>query len=115
MLQRILDALPAYRYQVRNELKTQAGIAQVLGQNAIAFERERIELADRFDFFVDGIVIEVKRAGSFAEALRQAERYCQSRIVTAVVLASTKSWPPGLAATFNQKPVHVVRLPGLGL
>ena len=112
MLQRILDALPGYHYAVSNELKTQAGIAQVLDVHGIAFTRERIEGADRFDFFVDGVVIEVKRAGSFPEALRQAERYCQSPIVTAVVLASTRGWQPGLAATFNEKPVHVVNLPG---
>lgn len=108
----ILEVLPRYRYAITNEYKTQLGIAEVLALHEIAFVREHVEGGDRFDFLCGaGVVIEVKRDGSYSEALRQAERYCQSRAVETVILATTKGWPRD-AVSFNGKPVHVVHLPG---
>jgi len=112
-LQQILEALPRYRYIVANEIKTQRGVAEVLEQHGIAFDREHVEENDRYDFLcTGGVVVEVKRALTYSTALRQAARYCRAPAVTAVVIATTRPWPEGAVATFNEKPVHVVRLPG---
>lgn len=115
-LKQVLELLRSHGYQLSSEQKVQAGIAVVLEEHGIAFEREVARGADRFDFLCDsGVVIEVKIAGSYSEALRQGARYCRHDDVTAVVLASTRRWSGlGRAATdpvfFHGKPVHTVQL-----
>lgn len=111
LLDLITDALPAYRYRISAEMGLQNGIATVLTEHRIPFKRELIAGNDRYDFFCDGVVIEVKRDGSFSEVLRQVERYCKSPTVDAVVIASSKRWP-NEPVTFHGKPVRVLHLTG---
>lgn len=111
LLDLIADALPAYRYRISAEMGLQNGIAAVLTEHRIPFKREHVAGSDRYDFFCDGVVIEVKRDGSFAEVLRQVERYCKSPNVQAVVIASSKRWP-NEPLMFHAKPVRVLHLSG---
>lgn len=123
VLEAIIDRLPRYRYAFTGETQLHTGIADVLGREGIAFEREVIAGANRFDFLCGddatlgaGVVIEAKIKGSFAEALTQVARYCEVPDVSAVVLVTTRTW--GLAPQargtleFHGKPVRVVKLYG---
>ena len=47
---------------------------------------------NRADFWLDGLVIEVKVAGSLADALRQVGRYISLPQVRGVLLATTERW-----------------------
>lgn len=113
-LRRILELLPQYGYTLSDEIKLQDGIADVLSTNEMQFQREVTLGSDRFDFLCEGgVVIEAKVAGTYSEALRQAERYCQHEEVSAVVIASTRSWRVGRAdGVLHGRPVHVVPLRG---
>jgi hypothetical protein len=74
-------------------VKLHEAIAEVLDQAGISFEREHIlDAKNRADFWLDGLVIEVKVDGTLAEALRQVDRYIHLPQVTGVLLASTQRW-----------------------
>ena len=89
--------LQAAQYLFANEARLHELIAQVLADAGFEFTREhRIDANNRADFWLDGIVIEVKVDGSLAAASRQCLRYAALPGVRGVLLASTCSWARGL-------------------
>ena len=74
------------------------------------FEREVVAGADRFDFAAEGLVVEVKVAGSPATVLRQLLRYADRPDVEGLVLVSTKASLGAVPAEMMGKPVAVARL-----
>lgn len=115
LLRSIVETLPRYRYRFADEAQLQAGIADVLVQAGIPFEREHVAgPRDRFDFLVPGgIVIEAKTQGSLSQALSQVRRYAARPDVSAVVLVACRFW--ATASPVDElygKPVRLVRLKG---
>ncbi|HGM7877007.1 TPA: hypothetical protein ACKRQV_001276 [Pseudomonas aeruginosa] len=101
-LSRVAHLLGGYLYRYSSEVKLHEAIAEVLDQAGIIFERERIlDAKNRADFWVDGLVIEVKVDGTLSEALRQVDRYIHLPQVTGVLLASTQRWA---AAPLKDRP-----------
>ncbi|GHH52455.1 hypothetical protein [[Pseudomonas] boreopolis] len=85
--------LGGFRYRYGSEAQLHDRLAEVLGAHNCAFQRERrLDAASRVDFWVDGIVIEVKVGGTVGAALRQAHRYAMCPEVQGVIIASTERW-----------------------
>lgn len=115
LINRIVVALPRYGYRFSNEIVFQDGIAKVLNDEQIAFQREYVAgPADRFDFFIEGgVVIEAKIKGSFSQAARQVMRYAERDDVSAVILAATRYWAAAgqnFKDTYNGKPARLLKL-----
>lgn len=89
----IARQLGAYLYRYGNEVQLHVSLAEVLSSHGHAFQREYVlDARNRADFWLDGLVVEVKVDGTYAQALRQCDRYLHLPQVTGVLLASTKSW-----------------------
>lgn len=106
------------RFRYANEYDLQAGIAQVLGAEGHAFEREVTlgTLASRIDFVVRSSTItgiEVKVGGSFADLVRQLQRYAITKQVDALLVVSTKATHGQLPETIGDVPVEVLIIGGL--
>lgn len=94
LLVRLHNDLPHYGFAFTNEVQFHEGLATVLTNLGVSFQREFVAgERDRFDFLCEGgLVIEAKIKGSFSEALRQVDRYCQRDDVHAVLIVATKLW-----------------------
>lgn len=78
-------------FKAVDELALQDEIARVLGAGGFAFEREvRLSDADRIDFLVGDIGLEVKTAGTRTQVIRQLHRYAQHERIGELVLATTR-------------------------
>lgn len=112
-LKRVTEALAAHHYRYASEAQLHKAISQVLAQLAIPFEHEKIAGEDRFDFYADGLVLEVKINGSYSEALRQVDRYCQRPDVQAVAVVTSKAWGYVKGEhTLSGKPVWLIKVRG---
>lgn len=110
----VIAQINRYRYRVGNEIALQDGLATALTQSNIAFEREvSLSERDRPDFVLEnGLLIEVKIKGSFAQLLRQCARYAKHDCVKAILVAGTPFWIPTLPAEVSGKPLYHLRLIG---
>jgi len=85
--------LGGFRYRYGSEVQLHEVMASVLTTAGHPFEREyRLDARNRADFWIDGLVIEVKVDGSLSAALRQVGRYIALPQVRGVLLASTERW-----------------------
>lgn len=113
-LQKLSRLLGGYSYRYGSEIQLHESLGQVLTAGGYKFEHERIlDAKNRADFWLDGIVIEVKIDGSLAEALRQVDRYIGLDHVTGVILASTERWAERTLKdrpAWSGKPFHMTRL-----
>ncbi|NWA11927.1 hypothetical protein [Pseudomonas gingeri] len=113
-LNNLANLLGRYSYRFSSEVNLHARLATVFEAEGIEFERERImDARNRADFWVDGIVIEVKIDGSMPEALRQVDRYINLPDVQGVILAGTPRWAAEQLKekpTWQDKPFQMVRL-----
>lgn len=92
-LRQVEGILSAYAYRFGSEVQLHERLAQVLGDAGVSYVREKVlDARNRADFWLDGIVIEVKIDGSLPEALAQVGRYINLPDVHGVLLASTKHW-----------------------
>jgi hypothetical protein len=118
-LRRIVQELPRFSYRFGDEVELHQGIAKVLTDAGIAFEREVVaSKQDRFDFLcTGGVVIEAKVHGALMPAIDQCSRYAALPDVHSVVLATTRFWagmrPLKADAQLNGKPILVVKLKGM--
>lgn len=98
-LNTLRSRLQAVQYRFSNEVGLHDLIALVLDGAGFTYEREyRIDAENRADFWIDGVVIEVKVDGALEAAWRQCRRYAKLPRVRGVLLASTCSWARGHAA-----------------
>lgn len=114
LLRRLESDLPRYRFSFVDEKQLHDGLATVLTEIGIPFEREHVASEnDRLDFFLYGsVAIEVKTNGSLSDALHQIDRYCGLDAVQAVIVAHTKAWHSAAVhrMTIREKPVLFVKL-----
>jgi hypothetical protein len=103
--------LRCHRYAHNNEKQLQDGIECVFRLKQVEFEREfSLSAADRPDFMVGDIAVEVKIKGSRHDVLRQIFRYAEHVTVAGIVVVSTKACHRGLPEKLNGKPVVMVSL-----
>ncbi|WP_337055018.1 hypothetical protein [Pseudoxanthomonas sp. USHLN014] len=104
--------LGGVRYRYGSEVQLHEVMAQVLA--GTGFQREyRLDAKNRADFWLDGLVIEVKVDGSAGDALRQVGRYIELPHVQAVLLAGTPMWastPLPKRPEWGGKPFAMIRL-----
>lgn len=104
--------LGGVRYRYGSEVQLHEVMAQVL--DGTGFQREyRLDEKNRADFWLDGLVIEVKVQGSAGDALRQVGRYIELPHVHAVLLAATPMWastPLPKRPEWGGKPFAMTRL-----
>lgn len=103
-----------FNYRYGNEVQLHEALAEVLTMAGYAFEREYVlDAKNRADFWLDGLVIEVKVDGALSEALRQVDRYIALPQVKGVLLASTQRWAAqqlDARPAWQGKPFQMVRL-----
>jgi hypothetical protein len=104
--------LHSAQFHFSNEYDLQAGIAKLLTDEGVAFEREvRINKQDRLDFLTAaGIAIEVKVDGTLASVTRQLYRYATRPEVNQIILVTTRSKHRQLPQAINGKPLYLVQL-----
>lgn len=110
-LSHICKVFSAYRYNFQDEISLQDGMAIALERSEIAFEREvRLDARNRPDFMIGSVAVEVKIKGTFAEFLRQANRYLALEQISALIVVGTPKWMPAVPVTLLGKPIYTVRL-----
>ncbi|WP_251473657.1 hypothetical protein [Stenotrophomonas lactitubi] len=106
--------LAGFGYRYGSEIQLHEVLATVLDRAGHAHVREyRMDANNRADFWLDGLVIEVKVAGSLADALRQVGRYITLPQVRGVLLVTTERWGErSLVArpAWQGKPFNIIRL-----
>ncbi|MEE9891415.1 MAG: hypothetical protein PBU96_18880 [Stenotrophomonas geniculata] len=106
--------LAGFGYRYGSEVQLHEVLATVLDNAGHAHVREyRLDASNRADFWLDGLVIEVKVAGSLADALRQVGRYISLPQVRGVLLATTERWgerPLVARPAWQGKPFNIIRL-----
>ncbi len=109
----VVLALRKRRFNYSGEKELQEGVEQVLSEEAIPFEREKIlpDGAGTIDFLVDGrIGIEIKIKGSPSEVTRQLLRYCECVQVGELVLVTARVTLGKLPPEILGKKLTVVNL-----
>lgn len=93
MLRIIARLIQMNRFQLTDEKRTQAQIAEIFTAAGVKFDREvRLSDADIVDFMVDGeIAIEVKIKGQRKAIYRQLERYSLHGCVKQIMLVTSVS------------------------
>ena len=106
--------LARFGYRYGSEVQLHEVLATVLDNAGHAYLREyRLDASNRADFWLDGLVIEVKVAGSLADALRQVGRYINLPQVRGVLLVTTERWgerPLVARPAWQGKPFNIIRL-----
>lgn len=109
----LCDLLASHRYRIQDEASLQSGIEQVLRAAHHSFIRESVlDPANRPDFQLEGLAVEIKIKGSFAAFMRQARRYLEKPEIEALLVVGTPRWVPQVPAQFLGKPIYSVRLTG---
>ena len=106
---RVVQLVERNRCSLQDEKRTQVDLAKVFAEDGLNASREhRLSTNDIPDFFVDGVVIEVKIKGQRTAIYRQIERYCMHPEVKGIVLVTSKSilLPPSI----NGLPARVASL-----
>lgn len=106
--------LAGFGYRYGSEIQLHEVLSTVLNKEGHAHVREyRLDASNRADFWLDGLVIEVKVAGSLADALRQVGRYINLPQVRGVLLVTTERWaerPLVARPAWHGKPFNIIRL-----
>lgn len=113
-LSALSNHLSGFLYRYGHEIQLHEAMETVLIEAGYQVQRERVlDAKSRADFWIDGIVIEVKVGGSLSAALRQVDRYISHPDVHGVVLASTERWaaqPLVERPAWGGKPFQMARL-----
>jgi hypothetical protein len=103
--------LAAYRIDCTNELTLQDGIARILIEHAVPFEREyRLGARDRVDFLVGDVALECKVGGSVSALIRQLHRYAQAPAVGELLVVTPRIKHNKMPAWLNAKRVTVLAM-----
>jgi hypothetical protein len=111
--QQVRDALARYRLPVSVEKAMQGAVESALRAEGLAFRREVTRGADRIDFLVGTVGVELKVKGSVSEVLRQLERYALWEDVTELLLVTTRGHHLAMPRELNGKPVWVHTVKGV--
>jgi hypothetical protein len=90
--QQLIDLFSTAALPCHNEANMQLAIAELLAEASISFEKEvRLNPRDRIDFLVGSVGIETKISGSYATVASQLLRYAESKLVSHILLVTTKA------------------------
>jgi hypothetical protein len=109
MIESIVAALNHSRFLLHDEKDLQQQMEKRLSDCGIVFSREhRLDARSIPDFYIDGIVVEVKIKGNPKSIYKQCQRYAQFDEVKAILLVTNKSigWPEEI----NGKPAYFLNL-----
>ena len=107
----LVDLIGRHRFAFANEDQLHLGLAQMMEQEGIAFEAEvRLTPADRIDFMVGKVGVEVKVGHSVSSVMRQLYRYAQRPEIDELLLVTTRAPHASVPETINGKPVKFVFL-----
>lgn len=111
-VQSIVEAIKTHKFIYNTEKQLQDGIAQVLGEKNIPFEREkRIGEGLVIDFLVAGYIgLEVKTKGSPSEVARQLLAYAGCESVRELVLVTGRARLGRLPEELLGKKIHIITL-----
>ena len=107
----IIDALRHYSYAFTTEATLHEGVAMVLTEHEIPYEREKqLSARGRIEFYLPGtkLGIECKIDGSETAVMRQLLRYTESDLIDELVLLTTRNKHRRIPAELGGKPVHLV-------
>lgn len=108
----VVALIQGHRYTWQSERELCDHLERVFQIAGLPYAREyRLSAADRPDFMIGDVAVEVKVAGSLEAALRQCERYTHHDKVGGIVLATSRArhriTPEESAATLTwAKPLH---------
>jgi hypothetical protein len=107
----VRDALARYRFPISVEKALQDAVESALLGERLGFMREVTRGADRIDFLVGSVGVELKVKGSVSEVTRQLERYALWGDVSELLLVTTRGHHLAMPRELNGKPVlvHMVR------
>lgn len=101
--------LTSKRYRFNDETALQDGIGKVFTKAKIAFEAEvRLSPADRIDFLVGNVGLEVKVKGTEEAAHMQLLRYAEHDRILGLLLVSGTKRIGDIPPMMRGKPVRVV-------
>jgi hypothetical protein len=101
------------RCRFMTERILQDGIENLFLKRGIEHTREMIlSPADRIDFLVGSVGIEVKIDGSFNNVQRQLWRYAADARISDLILVTTRSSHRSMPTEITGKPIYVVHLVG---
>lgn len=110
LMMMIVRILQGYRFNITDEAELQEGISRVLRERGLTFEREySLSSADRIDFLVNNIGVEIKIGSSRAQVLRQLHRYAQHEEIKGLVVVTTKATHT-IPDFISRKPVMLLNL-----
>jgi hypothetical protein len=105
----VVRLLKGNRLPLTSEAELQDAIEEKLKSASVEYEREYIlDAANRADFMLTGIVVEVKIGGSARNIYRQCERYSTFEQVREICLVTNRAM--GFPADLNGKPCYVLNL-----
>lgn len=108
-LAELREALSQFMFRFHTEDDLQQGITQALMARGYDPQREVIlGPKDRVDILVNDLAIEVKIDGSYADLLRQVQRYLKHDQVKGALVFGTPAW-------INRLPVELEGKPLMGL
>jgi dihydrodipicolinate synthase/N-acetylneuraminate lyase len=107
----IVAALAGRSFRFADEAQLQAGIAEALGADGIAFEREaRLDGKNRIDFLIGRVGVEVKVGGSLTDVTTQLMRYAARDEIDELVLVTSRLRHDRMPLKLNGKSLTVVTL-----
>ncbi len=107
----ITDCLLAHRFNFVNEQELQDGMWSVLVEAGFGVRREvSLTAANRIDFMVGSVGIEVKVDGSLSALLRQSMRYARCEEILELLIVTALARHLNMPPTLNNKPVAVCHL-----
>jgi hypothetical protein len=105
--------LARYRFPVSVEKAMQDAVESALRTEKLEFSREVTRGADRPDFVVGAVGLELKVKGSAGDVLRQLERYAAWPELTDLLLVTSKGAHRALPAQVGGKPLVVLVVRGV--
>ena len=108
-INQVIEILSKSRVDITNEKSAQEELHAILINRGFNFIRHpEFDKKNIPDFFLDGLVIEVKLKGTPRDIYRQCERYCGFSQVQQLILYTNKSM--GFPEEINQQPCYFVNL-----
>lgn len=109
MVNDIIQLISKYRFSLTDEKETQQQMENCFKSAPMQFNREhKLDASNIPDFFIDGIIVEVKLKGSRRAIYSQIERYSKFEEVDEIILVTNRSM--GLPRMVNNKRCHVLNL-----
>lgn len=108
-IHKILNLLSSAKLPVDTEKETKRAIEDIFIANKIYYEREFfLDKNNVPDFYIEGIVIQVKIKGSIINMFKQCQRYCNFEQVGKLILITNRD--PLFPQEINYRPCYVINL-----